>query len=490
MSARRCLLHGSPLGKAIRTGAVLTALTALTACQSPPEEPAGELETPELAFQGQLVPGTTLAGPGGQGDSAGAPLLLRCRLVYIEDVYDGGLAPLATASRLVVDLRGKTPILPVAKLVADAAYAVGDDAEAWLAAVAGGAAGRTRELADETVVLPAGATYSLAAEADETVEDPRDWLDEFADRGPFPRRVTVWVSATASGPRVAVSVDDLDPDVERERALARLDEPNAMPGPAPPVEDESLRRETVLVDAAPTPGAPLLVRLPSPFDTGEGRAFAAIVELLDEPATEEARASAAESIAAAAANHEQLTAPLSVDGQDDLVRQQVLVAFRERGGRPALLLLAQESGAELTADLALVADDALFAAIDTEAFSRGEPAASTLGWELERAAWTVLARAGLQDELDGELEGVLLRHAGALARFPDVILDAVAASTDTRTLLARLEQEQRYFLEDSNPSARVRAHDWLVARERGVAGFDPLADRAARRAALEAEETP
>jgi hypothetical protein len=40
-------------------------------------------------------------------------------------------------------------------------------------------------------------------------------------------------------------------------------------------------------------------------------------------------------------------------------------------------------------------------------------------------------------------------------------------------------------LEDSSPASRVRAFDWLTARGRAPAGYDPLGTPRQRRAALE-----
>ena len=111
-----------------------------------------------------------------------------------------------------------------------------------------------------------------------------------------------------------------------------------------------------------------------------------------------------------------------------------------------------------------------------------------LAWRLERASWTLLARRGVEETLDPVGQAALLRHGGALGRFPDVLLDLVAASSDLEGFARRLVTEQRYFLEDSDPSARLRAHEWLLARGRAVPDYDPLAERAERRAALKAFE--
>jgi hypothetical protein len=59
------------------------------------------------------------------------------------------------------------------------------------------------------------------------------------------------------------------------------------------------------------------------------------------------------------------------------------------------------------------------------------------------------------------------------------------AANSRASLDARLVSENLIYLEDSSPSARVRANDWLAARGRAPAGFDPLGPPRQRREALE-----
>ena len=46
--------------------------------------------------------------------------------------------------------------------------------------------------------------------------------------------------------------------------------------------------------------------------------------------------------------------------------------------------------------------------------------------------------------------------------------------------------ENTTFLEDPDPAARARAHDWLRARGKAVPSFDPLGEEESREAALAA----
>lgn len=469
-----------------KVGAV-AALFVLGACRSTPEIPP-PLGTPDFDTEARLLPGTTLGGAGAlepsNGGATGEGLVLHCRMLYLEEAYDEGLERLEAASALVADLFGDRPVLPIAGLTAGAGYALGAVATAWMREVEDGAAGRTRVLDERTVYLPPGSTFSFSVSAAETA---------LGGTGvPIERSIGLWLTWTEDGPRVSISLDDLDPDVEAERRVRAVEAGEALAEPGLPMDDV-MRREVVVLDVAPTRGEPLVVRLPSPFATGEGCAFAAWVELADEAEEGGAAAGAAERIAAEAADYAARTATFGLEEQDALRLSSTLEALREGGGRPALLLLAAECGASLAGDLALVADDEVLTAITDRVSSPGQPVPSSLeaiGWQLESAAWAALCARALEDGLPPALEGLLFQHAGALTRYPDVILDALAGTGDLDAFAERLAAEQRYFLEDIDPSARVRAHDWLREHGRGVAGYDPLAPRKERRAALEPRVEP
>jgi len=77
-----------------------------------------------------------------------------------------------------------------------------------------------------------------------------------------------------------------------------------------------------------------------------------------------------------------------------------------------------------------------------------------------------------------------VRRAGELGRYPDMVLEVLAASTAPADLEQRFLAENLIFLEDAHPAARVRAYDWLRARGAAPAGYDPLATREERRSAL------
>jgi hypothetical protein len=169
--------------------------------------------------------------------------------------------------------------------------------------------------------------------------------------------------------------------------------------------------------------------------------------------------------------------------------------------RAALVFLSSATGADLAGDLALEADDELLlqwsesilsiSEEDLELLVAAEPQGreTPLGWMLERSACLLLSGRMSDAALPSELAGLLVRHAGEVSRSGGAIDDVVRASKGTEDFRARLIEENRIFLEDSSPGARVRAYDWLAARNLAPRGFDPLAPQEERtRVLAELEE--
>lgn len=493
------------------------AMGALVACSSTPPppfvlevpdltedvsyDPAGGVAAPAL-MSGVETPAPRDDGADNAADDAAdrspedapetAPGAVRCRIVYLADppAVTADFRSLTGRAVAVADLTGAAPVVPTPELTAGALYAAGPAAATWAEAAL--AAPHLAVVADRSVALPAGASLRLGVTARDLVEDPRDWLDEFDDRGPVPRRVGVDINATAMGLALALEMTDLDPENERALRDAFVQDPNLPAGPPPPVHTLPLRREAVAVDASPAPGAPVVVLLDSPFEGGNGTAMAVLVEAIDSEDATTGRAEAEAALALAGVERLLSSTPLTEESREALKRAEALRAFQERGGRAALLLLSEEADATLAADLALVATDEDLANLSAAAFGDTAPEdvdPATLGWALDAAGWTLLGRGALEETLPLELQGVLFRRAGAVARFPDIVLDLVGTSGGSlEAFEASLAAENRIALEDASPAGRVAAHDWLVERGLEIPDYDPLADRKSRRAALEAAE--
>ncbi|MDF1836492.1 MAG: hypothetical protein P1V35_01370 [Planctomycetota bacterium] len=79
----------------------------------------------------------------------------------------------------------------------------------------------------------------------------------------------------------------------------------------------------------------------------------------------------------------------------------------------------------------------------------------------------------------------LVRQGGQLARAPEEFLDCVQNSRSSEELWARLVSGNRGFLEHESPAARLRAFEWLKARDLAPPGYDPLERSSQRRRALQ-----
>jgi len=260
--------------------------------------------------------------------------------------------------------------------------------------------------------------------------------------------------------------------------------------------DQPGLRERILLDDAPRPGGSAWsFAFPAPSQLEPDLALLVEVQVLEAADPAAAERAVAKQEAARRGWESDKSAP-----SDESLRIQTGSAMqalaRRDLQRPALLYLAGETHAELLGELALALDaerlgELLQAVREGLAQQPDRLEADQLGWILEAASWRwVLARAREQRDADDyvpePLDALLLQLAGEAGRWPDLALDALAQSPDAAAFADRLEQENLIFLEDADPAARVRAWDWLAARGRAPAGFDPLASSAERRAALAA----
>ncbi len=518
--AARPMLAATMRSPSLHQAAASLAL-AVAACRSPVTLPVLPLRAPDVEVIAGHYAGTPLSGARVltadevnlsplPADSAPAsestvqPWILDCELLYLEDLPPLGVSPLAPRADLVADLRGGAPLLPSASLGADADILVGSPAASFLTDLRGGASGRWLALAGGPTALPAGSTYALDALALEAVPDPVDFLGEFSDRGPIPRRVGLRLGHPSAGGalRVALVLQDLDPEQESLR-LQQLAEAGAA-APLPPMapEDELVRMELLRVADSYDPGMGALVLIvPSPFAGGNGRAFALVVE----PRTAEESTIggekgpskvAASALARAAASSERasraatLEAPSTSETQG-IELEAALTAMQNGSPRSALLLLTERTGAALAGDLAITLTRSDLQAMAGSLFEEQTPAQlartpRSVPLTLERAAYSLLLGRALEGSIQPEQASLLHLHTGALGPFPDALKEILRQASDLADLESRLTAENLTFLEDSSSASRLRAHDWLRARGRSIEGFDPLAERDARRAVLEA----
>jgi hypothetical protein len=110
----------------------------------------------------------------------------------------------------------------------------------------------------------------------------------------------------------------------------------------------------------------------------------------------------------------------------------------------------------------------------------------SLGIVVDGALLQHLAARAQDAGLAPASRALLLAHAGETGRWPATVDELTRAARGLEELAAMFEAENLLFLEDPDPSARARAHDWLRARGKAVPAYDPLADENSREAALAA----
>ncbi len=265
-----------------------------------------------------------------------------------------------------------------------------------------------------------------------------------------------------------------------------------------------VQREHLVLDPLPDLGkTPLGVFLPAPCDTAPHGGYRVELRRVPPP-TGPALAEALErSRSALARSSERARATASVVSPREGFQFESASAMRALEDRslrrPALVFLAQVCDAVLTGELAIDAEPAalenylaLLAARARDDREHGREFTDrdphVLGWILESTSYAWLAARASNEKapLELELQALLLVHAGALARFPDLLLDAVRESDALADLDRHFEEEHRNFLADADPAARLRAFEWLRARGAELGTFDPLAPLTERRAALDA----
>ena len=235
-----------------------------------------------------------------------------------------------------------------------------------------------------------------------------------------------------------------------------------------------------------------------PFAFVDSNAVGLVFDIsIDANASVEAQAKAAEALRAGAKSaaeelaRQATTAPIGTS-------QQVLIATALRslkqGGestRGTLNYLASQAGASFASELALVADDKMLNQLKAEVLkqvgdqTQREPSETAL--LLERASAEVLnqQRSSGTDSLSSAVLGTLDSYAGEVGHQPDALIAVIRQAASVAELSNRLLAENRIYLEDTSPPARVRAFDWLKSKRIDLGSYDPLASGRDRRAALE-----
>jgi len=462
-------------------------LAASIVCASCFSQPApAPLLPPSLEFRVEHYAGSPLAGPLTQANQAAAEaaelatddaLFIECRVLFLEFMPASALDSLATRTRLIAASRGQDPVLSSIVLASGARVGVQAEAASFVRRVDRGQLGRKFELATPTAALLPGTTVWFEATSQEWIQVP--------DSGRARKVVSLHVSRRAEGdeaPSVLLAVEDL---AAPARSSHDGDEEETVQESAP-----VLRRELIcLEDQLPLTGESLALVFRSPFGDREGALVAVLrAAKLSDDAGELLLAKCVEDLAPAAAEE---AASAAKDMEIRTLASAYQALETARFHRPGIVFLTSRTGAELAEDLALSAEDEALAAY-VRRLSDGDQAfdpedTKQTGWKLEREAVLFLATLQIEDPpLAPELSGILIQHAGEVGRFPSLLRELIGRSSDLADYRTKLVEENRIFLEDSNPGARVRALDWLTAQGLAPDGFDPFGDKRERRKALSA----
>jgi hypothetical protein len=171
----------------------------------------------------------------------------------------------------------------------------------------------------------------------------------------------------------------------------------------------------------------------------------------------------------------------------DIVATLELLPLKKQR-RSAMVALSGTTGASLAGDLALVADDVLLELLATRIVEQAAKETSddlaSLGWLMDRTSFEVVTQQ-TSSRVTDTLAGVLLSHLGEPARRPSLMRELLESMRTRLEFETRLQAENLIALEDDAPSSRVRAYQWLVARNLAPVGYDPLGSAQARQEALD-----
>lgn len=476
--------------RAIFSSAAVSLLLFLSGGCVSPEPAPGPLPVPELVTSVRHLAGSPYfeAAYGGEvPDEDQNAFLVRVDLVALEFFPDNAFEPLADQVRMISVTGDTVPLLPASRLTRGARMGSAPTREALRALFEEEDFGRQAHIATLFAALRPDVT--AAFESLELIASPHPHTWE-----PIVRRSELRLQRPTGEEsrelRIVLALEDLvEPAIEGDEdpddtALRRQ-------------EPAVLQREEILLDPRTIDGSDFFVLLfSSPFGQGAVKALAAIVEIADRTAiggTDTLRLEEALTRCAAELNEH----PAATSADPDPSRKFTWLGLESALGRlavpgqtrGALLYLADATDAALSRDLALAADDVhvdVVAESLLDAIGHTPPDnAAGLGWLLEQTTYRLLTEYARNEGMTPELEGALVRHAGELGRHPSDLDDAVMQSRALEEFRERVLQENRLFLEDFSPAARIRAFDWLAAQSRAPAGYDPMASLKERRAALE-----
>lgn len=482
----------------MRIGSAMSLLIALAltgGCASKAKPPP--LLPPPAEVQLTHFTGTAISGPLSDAVDVGEPvqaLAVQFSVIALENPSpDIGLPPLGAAARLIRASADGDAVRASTRLTLNTRLSIDAD-DSLVDALLSGQYGRAAPMRRIHGALPAGVTTLLTVAQ---TEGQRFFELAVSRRSSEPSPPTT--TPASSSVELAVVLQDwvaapADDSVSSEADMASP--------PARPPARKFLQHEIAVIDELSI-DAPRKIALVVPFTfaDSETQAVAVLIEIA--PATEadpehvQAMARCAEELQRSAQAVAAQAVARSQESDWPGLASALSAMSQPASRRAAMVFLADQTGAPICRDAALICDEMLLDQLSRTIVDRAASAKNdartrqVLGWLLDYSALEFLSALASDNKLPVELSAVLLQHAGQVGREPSSIAEMIKAAGSKEDFDRRLTAENFLYLEDSSPAARVRAYDWLAARQAAPSDYDPLASDAQRRAALDrALQTP
>lgn len=448
---------------------------------------AGCRSTAPVSWQGEALivswshlPGRLLPAPEAieaieegepQGIRAEDCCEIQLRAVMVDADAVGHGVSLIDAARMIVGMDEPTPVNVTPDLLArsffvdldTAARLESDDVPSYERAFV------------EDVILPTG-TFSFSLSRLETVRGANAEMS-----------VELRLALSNGEADMAVIVRGL-PRVPLPGEFDRvLDDDPTEEGPT-----KGTRREAVVLEDPIEPGAPTAwIAIAPPFAAAAGRLILLGVTLSPAPATSPdsafealVRAAEAEVLETSQSIPQSSRGAPIQEARSREIERSIRALAEPDKRREALLWLTSYVDVGVTLELALLGSQEQLATFVQAPLPPPEDL-DVLAWALESRAMMQLTGEVLGGTSSPSTESILLRHGGALAPYPELLQTAVASAGSTSALKRLIVEENLLFLSDKRVLDRVRAYDWLAAEHIPIPGYDPMADDATRRQALE-----
>jgi hypothetical protein len=412
-------------------------------------------------------------------------MAVRMRIVSLESMPLPDAEPAVSHARMIVQTGNGAPVIPVARLTQTTRYLSPIATPAFVRKLETGKFGRIAPITDTEDALPRRVTteYELA---DAPQQDP-------GTGGMVTRRIVFSLHRADQGTdpvkgheqtELALTIEDFEP------ALVASSSTDADQHSQVAQSKAQFQKETILLEpltaAGPTEFA-LLV--PFRFSGHGGWGVAAIVDLAPGSDDPRHRDLLDRTYAELGRSIPTVATPTTLPTAEEPTLRTALANLSVLSEqRQTLVFLSDQTAAALCLESAMASDAPLLSRlcgrISRQSASTPMDRAS-VGWMLDHEALSFLAELSTSQKLPPELATVLTLYAGEAGRHDASMEEVLRGLTSRADLEARLIGENLIFLEDGSPASRVRAFDWLAARGRAPAGYDPLGSPRQRRAAMD-----